>query len=39
MGVEYTLYEGHRGANESSRKLGVFDRKLEGKDSTFLLLF
>ena len=39
MGVEYTLYEGPSEANKSSRKLGIFDRKLEGKHCTFRLLF
>ena len=32
-GIEYRLYEGPELANQNNRKLGVFDRKLEGSCS------
>ena len=30
--------EGHNLANQNSRKLGVFDRKLVGSHSTFIII-
>ena len=37
--VKYTPYEGPNLANSKNRKLGVFDRKLEGNHSIILSIF
>ena len=38
-GEAYTLYEGSVSANPKSRKLGVFNRKLERKLFNIILVF
>ena len=35
----YTPYKGSNLANQISRKLGVFDRKLDGRDFIFVYEF
>ena len=39
ISVNYTPYEGFNLANQISRKLEVFDRKLEGRHFIFLFYF